>query len=668
MVVAHNLIAMNAQRQFNIVGSKKAKSTEKLSSGYRINRAADDAAGLAISEKMRRQIRGLTQGTSNTMDGISLCQVADGALAEVDDMLHRLTELSVQAANGTYTDQDRSYLQEEVNGILEEIDRIGDTTSFNDILLFKERKTSEEIDALAKEERIEKIQSSFYVTSTSSASTGSDTYSINVTPAGIELNGNLIKYDDIKSGTHSLTEKLVAGDYSFEYAGYKFSFSVPANTTVDDLKEALSLGTVFVNKQSKKQQVVTLSNIKLKTGTKTDSLLSSKSVSVNIKADKNGIEVEGYGSCTWAEMGISNIDDLKEKKFSFYDKESGISFDGTIAAGMDINTISEALSKTYKIAEAGVTYANDLSFTKLPLFNISYFHVSNLYYMKTDFSSADNIYNKLGLSTSQTLTDRKMDLTFVSDSPSDLRLKITDSETGNSYIMDLSSDSQQAIYDGSNTNPNLKFTDGTTTIEFVYSKSPGVNKYTTDYYDYFGFLASNGKASATMSAAWKTTSYPAGKADVITYDISTNLPNIRKYVPQENKVEPLSLWIQSGSEKGVGTYINVQPMNTKIIGIKDLNVLTENFASKAIDTVKEALHKVSKNRSEIGAQQNRLEHTVKSNNNVIENTQAAESCIRDTDMAKEMVENSMLEILTQAGVSMMAQANQNNQGILSLLN
>ena len=118
-IVAHNLSAMNAQRQFGINTRSKIKSTEKLSSGYKINRAADDAAGLSISEKMRRQIRGLTQGVENTQDGVSLCQVADGALAEVNDMLHRITELSVKSANGTNSEQDRQYIQEEISQILQ---------------------------------------------------------------------------------------------------------------------------------------------------------------------------------------------------------------------------------------------------------------------------------------------------------------------------------------------------------------------------------------------------------------------------------------------------------------------------------------------------------------------------------------------------------------------
>ena len=132
MVLAHNLTAMNAQRQFNIVGTSKKKSTEKLSSGYKINRAADDAAGLTISEKMRSQIRGLHQASENCQDGVSLCQVADGALAETHEILQRINELSIQSANGTNSSSDRAAIQAEVKQLTDEIDRIATTTSFNE--------------------------------------------------------------------------------------------------------------------------------------------------------------------------------------------------------------------------------------------------------------------------------------------------------------------------------------------------------------------------------------------------------------------------------------------------------------------------------------------------------------------------------------------------------
>lgn len=136
-IVAHNLVAINAQRQFGITTNSKAKSTEKLSSGYRINRAADDAAGLSISEKMRKQIRGLEQASRNALDGISLVQTADGAMNEITEMLQRCNELAVQAANGTYSDEERGYIQDEVDHIAAEIERITDATLFNDRPILK---------------------------------------------------------------------------------------------------------------------------------------------------------------------------------------------------------------------------------------------------------------------------------------------------------------------------------------------------------------------------------------------------------------------------------------------------------------------------------------------------------------------------------------------------
>ncbi len=132
MVVQHNLTAMNSNRMLGITTGVQAKSTEKLSSGYRINRAADDAAGLAISEKMRRQIRGLTQASTNAQDGISCVQTAEGALAEVHDMLQRMNELAVQAANGTQTSADRGYINSEIQALASEINRVASTTTFNE--------------------------------------------------------------------------------------------------------------------------------------------------------------------------------------------------------------------------------------------------------------------------------------------------------------------------------------------------------------------------------------------------------------------------------------------------------------------------------------------------------------------------------------------------------
>lgn len=132
MVIKHNLTAMNANRMFNLTNASQAKSTEKLSSGYKINRASDDAAGLSISEKMRRQVRGLTQASANAADGISCVQTAEGALNEVQDMLQRMGELAVKGENGTLTSVDRDYIKMEVRQLMSEIDRVQSTTTFNE--------------------------------------------------------------------------------------------------------------------------------------------------------------------------------------------------------------------------------------------------------------------------------------------------------------------------------------------------------------------------------------------------------------------------------------------------------------------------------------------------------------------------------------------------------
>ena len=137
MVVQHNMQAMNASRTLNITAGQAAKSTEKLSSGYKINRAADDAAGLSISEKMRKQIRGLTQASSNAQDGISAVQTAEGALNEVQDMLQRMNELAVKSANSTNSASDREAIQAEIDQLTTEIDRVSETTKFNETYLLK---------------------------------------------------------------------------------------------------------------------------------------------------------------------------------------------------------------------------------------------------------------------------------------------------------------------------------------------------------------------------------------------------------------------------------------------------------------------------------------------------------------------------------------------------
>lgn len=236
MVISHNLLAMNAQRQFNITGTKKKKSTEKLASGYKINRAADDAAGLAISEKMRRQIRGLDQGARNTQDGISLLQVADGALNEVHDMLHRVTELSVQAANGTNTTEDRKAIQQEIGQIMSEINRISDTTEFNERLLFQGANGTTVIPAEYAPTSI----NSFTVSGTPTDTTPTN-YKITADSSGFRINGEEHNWNEFTNGSNSLSDSPIsAGTYSFDYRGFTLSVNADNAAIIDDAIKLLN--------------------------------------------------------------------------------------------------------------------------------------------------------------------------------------------------------------------------------------------------------------------------------------------------------------------------------------------------------------------------------------------------------------------------------------------
>ena len=210
MVIQHNLSAMSATRQNKIVGQGVKKSTEKLSSGYQINRAADNAAGLSISEKMRYQIRGLTRGAENIQEGIHYCQVADGALNEVTEMLQRINELAVQAANGTNSEIDRSYIDTEVELIKNEIDRICMTTKFNDIYLFKCDTLRDSFDSSVYTLRYDGYPADMYIyNDTYDAATGTATY------GGIAYKGKRYAWADISPNMYnSQTGEFNAGTYT----------------------------------------------------------------------------------------------------------------------------------------------------------------------------------------------------------------------------------------------------------------------------------------------------------------------------------------------------------------------------------------------------------------------------------------------------------------------
>lgn len=410
MVVQHNLTAMNSNRMLGVTTSAQAKSTEKLSSGYKINRAADDAAGLSISEKMRKQIRGLTQASSNAQDGISAVQTAEGALNEVQDMLQRMNELAVKAANGTNSEDDRNYIQDEVNQLIKEIDRVSTTTKFN------------------------------------------ETY--------------LLKGDDAAKAT-------------------------VADTTV----KAGTAGGATTNPTF----TIDFTGIKAPTEGKSD-------VTINIAGKSYSVTVEKGDDA--AKIGDKIASAINNNKI--VDDTAG-EYEATNNAGKITLTGSKQAAATTNLAD-----------------------------------TTDN-KNAVTVKSSGILT---LDLHVGADSTADNQISVDIKQMSASVL-------------------GLK----------------------------------TGKSSTTAA---------------------------------EN--------------------------DTLLVNGKD-----DENARNAIDTIASALQEVSKQRSALGAAQNRLEHTISNLDNVVENTTSAESSIRDTDMATEMVKYSNNNILAQAGQAMLAQANQSNQGVLSLL-
>lgn len=459
MVIAHNLAAINAQRQFNIVGDKKKKATEKLSSGYRVNRAADDAASLAISEKMRRQIRGLNQGAENIQAGISLIQVADGALSEVHDMLNRMEELAVQAANGTNTDDDRAYIQQEITQISQEIDRIGKTTTFNELLLFD------------------------------------DMY-----------------HEDIEGSVTNLV-------------------SSPAAVT-GHLTESIQLGALYYPS----------------------------------------------ASIDFSRITPQNIDKLNNQGFSFTCSQScpevfDIKFatDGTPSSAKNL---SGRVCHNYVVDISGCQNGQQV--------------VDTVYsYIQANIP---NGYGPGGVTTDS--------------------LKV------------------------SHSNELIKSADGSKLI--VYSNT-GLGT----------------KAAAENKFANSNDRYGAIDCSQLAGII------------EDDKINEIP--IQCSAEPDDVESIYTHRMNATLLGVANVNVSSVPGANSAIPIIKRAHEKISSQRSELGAFQNRLEHAYKINKNTEENTQAAESKIRDVDMAEEMVEYSKQQILEQVGQATMAQANQSSQGVLALL-
>ena len=514
MVVQHNMQAANASRMLGITTNAQSKSTEKLSSGFRINRAADDAAGLSISEKMRKQIRGLDQASTNASDGISAVQTAEGALTEVHAMLQRMNELAVQAANGTNSEADRTSIQDEILQLTTEIDRVAETTKFNETYLLKG-------DYGTKEQVIQAHDAGLAGTITQNTTTA--TFTINALAMGDNVTIGGVKY--------------TIGVESTEAEGA---------TTEAHIKSQLANALTVI-------------------GT------SAKSTMANHLVAGEVIKIDG-------------------KSF-------------TIAAKTNADTSEVAMTEINKFASQGSTIEYNGKVAKL-------------------FSTANGDDPENGVD--------KKDVTLITAAKAyqlmanELRAA---SSIGCDAIINL---------------PDVKFDD-----EKFYDKD------TTD--------PDRTEAKQKVNGL---------KPTMVTGD---NLKKVEFIMKKGTAVvqNSLSFNLHVGSDADMTNKIGVtiDSMKATALGIQGLNVsdATGKAATYAIDCISDALAKVSAQRSSLGAIQNRLEHSIANLDNVVENTDASESRIRDTDMADEMVTYSKNNILAQAGQSMLAQANQATQGVLGLL-
>ena len=492
MVVQHNLQAMNANRMLNITTGSQSKSAEKLSSGYRINRAADDAAGLSISEKMRKQIRGLDQASTNAEDGVSAVQTAEGALTEVHSMLQRMNELAVQASNGTNSQTDRDAIQSEIDQLTTEIDRVAETTKFNESYLLKG-------DANGATKKM-------YLEAHDAGLKGKLTDNGDGTASFV--------MDDLKAG-----DSVTIGGKSYTIGG-----------TADDVKAMLGTN------------------------------------GVDIATNHNDVTVNGT-------------------TYKWYDKidadTTGTGYKGTAAGWYSVDP--KTLDNTGNATAAEIADVDAFAAKKGTISVGS----KSLYVMDADTNGVDkNDSSIITLKKAYELASKEL-----------LKANQIGDTEGNANV--------------------------------------GV-----------------------------------GKTDTAV-DLTNGTGTFKIKLAQTEVAEKLNFNLHVGSDADMTNKINVniETMNSSYLGIKGLNVTDETgvAATYAVDAIADALQKVSDQRSSLGAVQNRLEHTIANLDNVVENTTSAESRIRDVDMAEEMVEYSKNNILAQAGQSMLAQANQATQGVLSLL-
>lgn len=608
MVISHNLTAMNASRMLGISTNSKSKSTEKLSSGYKINRAADDAAGLAISEKMRRQIRGLKQGVTNTQDGVSMLQVGDGALSEVSDMLHRLEELSVKSANGTNSYEDRNYIQEEIDQIISEIDRIGDTTTFNDVYLFKGRNIEIYTDNGAPV-----TAGSIPVSDYSLSSVG-----LGISPFGKSAR-DLTNPDTLRLSTVISNGPAAGIEYSLIYGNGNTSKSSVYLTDENGHVSKIGLSAFTVDPDSYKYDETTKEWSRTMNYNKDGINLSLEQI---VKAVDNGT-TEKYFDLSYE---LTNNSDNKVNALFMFNAD-------TAYGGNHSGDLKETYFINNKKVSKNTVYSTDDS----PLTNKA-----------LTANAGSGIKYETIPSSFSIINAQDQDVLSFSE-----KISLPDKTD----VVDLTIGRWTLLRNWDLYNDSANHGATSTLMSSLLQDITGKDLE-------FNIVFNMGELTKGSS---KKESFHYGIESIVTDQNINGLNlNLRKDTLTKHEAE-FPIWIQSGCEAYDGINITFAEMNARVLDIHDMDVTSDRTVQFAIDQVKNGLQYVSRLRSNLGAQQNRLEHTINNENNIVENTTAAESQIRDTDMADEMINFSNLNIIQQTGQSVLAQANQSKQGILSLL-
>ena len=542
MIVQHNMSAMNANRMLGITNSSLAKSTEKLSSGYRINRAADDAAGLSISEKMRSQIRGLNKASDNAQDGISLIQTAEGALNESHSILQRMRELSVQASNGTETDDDREAVQKEISQLQDELTRISSTTEFNTMKLLD--------GSLAGPQGVSKGSNQTIGSQISNLKAAETTMTAGKNTSGVD-EADFFAKETIKIDGAEIT--------------------VDWTTLTSEEKAALKQDWTAGSDSSKASKAATIMQDK-----------------INEAIDNSGLGVSHVTVKSSVTGGAAS-----------FNIKSG-------SEGTDSKIDIDGANNTATVI--GATLGNVAATTGTTKYSGENVAVTELFYMNINGQSL--VVTPKAVANGSDMSDVATNLqTSINDAIKTYNTGRDDADKLKDVTVDVSKDGRLVV---SSESGSVSFED--------FGTGEAAKKLGLD-------------ASATKTAANG------------------------------------GMTLQIGANEGQTMNFGIEDMSAAALGVDGgkVDIATQSGAQKATTTIDAAIKKVSAQRSKLGAVQNRLEHTIANLDTAAENTQTSESRIRDTDMAEEMVAYSKNNILLQAGQSMLAQANQSNQGVLSLL-